>query len=196
MSLSNVDVTKEQLSYSVGLYFNRSEVSVVATLVFSAHGILIGLLKNKDCFRDWMQKDHPQLESKEIWATWNEEWGFLKHARRGVVSRDINEDFVEKILFTAIHDFQSLREKLNDNSLPKSSLEMETYQLWFYAKNSEIFNCSKSKDIIKNADDLFPNIRDMSKNKQIEYGKRVLEKLKKDTVSTAEDAINIHDIRR
>lgn len=185
MLLSNADVAKEQLSYSVGLYFNRSEVSVVATLVFSAYGILIDLLKNKDCFRDWMGEDHPQLRSKDIWDTWNEEWGFLKHARTGVISRDINEDLVEKILFAAIHDFQLLPKKLDDTNLPKSSLEMDTYQLWFYAKNSELLNCQESKNIIARADKLFPTIRNVSKNMQIELGKIFLERLKEDMVSIA-----------
>lgn len=118
----------------------------------------------------------------------------MKHARTGVISRDINEDFVEKILFTAIHDFQLLPEKLN-LSLPKSSLEMDTYQLWFYAINSKILNCPSSKNIITLADDLFPNISNVSKNNQIERGKIVLGKLKKDTVSTAEDTIHIYGVR-
>lgn len=172
MLQSNVSIAKEQLSYAAGLYFSRSEISVVATLTFSAYGILIDLLKGRDCFRDWMQKDHPQITSKKMWKMWNDTWGFLKHGKGGIEEREIDPNLVELILFTAICDFQALPKIFNIYDMPRSSIEMEVYQLWFCAKNEDTFSCEHESIFI--AKNLFSDILRLDKMDQIELGERVL----------------------
>jgi|GEM_PF-6178833 hypothetical protein len=176
MLRSNIDVAKEQLSYAVGLFFNKSEISVVATLGFSAYGILIDLLKDKDCFRDWMQEDHPGVSPKAMWLEWNVTWGFFKHGKNGVEQRTIDENLIEIILFAAIYDFQTLPEKLNTPNLPKPSIEMDIYRFWFCAKNEGIFPCEHENVLI--AKSLFPNIATLDKEEKIELGRKMLSKQK------------------
>lgn len=174
--ISNVEVAKQQLSCAVELFFNKEHMAVVATLVFSAYGILVVLVKDKGCFRDFMQDtaSKDDIASRDLWNEWNSEWGFLKHARSGLESKIINEDFIAQILFTAIYDFQLLRDKLENNSLPAASTAMDLYQSWFYATDSKLMTCEKSLKIKRDANELFPNIKLLSKSRQLDQGKAVI----------------------
>lgn len=175
--ISNVEVAKQQLSCAVELFFNKEHMAVVATLVFSAYGILVDLVKDKGCFRDFMQDtaSKDDIASRDLWNEWNSEWGFLKHARSGLESKIINEDFIAQILFTAIYDFQLLRDKLENNSLPAASIVMELYQMWCYATDSKLSPCDKSLEKKYDANKFFPKIELLSKREQLNQGKLVME---------------------
>lgn len=114
------------------------------------------------------------IASRNLWKEWNSEWGFLKHARSGLESQIINEDSIAQILFIAIYDFQSLRDKLENNSLPAASTAMDLYQLWFYATDSKLMTCEKSLKMKRDANEFFPNIKLLNKSGQLDQGKAVI----------------------
>jgi hypothetical protein len=172
MIQSNIDIAKEQLSYASALFFNKADIGVVATLTYSAYGIIIDLLKGTGCFRDWMQEDHLEIKSKDLWELWNRDWGFLKHAKDGIKEKCLDKDLIKNILFTAIHDFMILPTKLNNPKFPKASIEMEVYQLWFCSINERVF--SKDHEIVIVAKELFSNIADLDNEEQIDLGRKIL----------------------
>lgn len=155
----------KQLNTAITLYLAGDDIVSVQTLVGASHNIVHDLVENKYPNKSWENTvaNDSNMQLRRLLAIAREAQNFLKHAKSDpsdIIT--INSDDTEHLLFLVI---QNLCILLGDNE--KLSNEASTFQLWFMATHNYTFNeyCLSEK---------FKGIEHLSKNKQIEYGNKLL----------------------
>ena len=167
--IGKISVARSQLDTVIKLIFENDDSVSIATLLHPAWHILKDLLRHKaiESSRDWMAKDQlikPQnngLKEKDIWGILNKDWNFLKHASGdpdGVL--DFDDDYLEGVTMFAINDFGQIADQ---------SPNMNIYQLWFIAKNPDLF---KDQSVCEASSSIFPDlhVKDVCEQKQLGLG--------------------------
>jgi hypothetical protein len=162
------------LGTSLKLIFENHDSVSVATLLHPAWHILKDLLRHKkiksslDSMAEiQLQKpENSNLTEKNIWDILNNDWKFIKHADKDHNEiLDFDDDYLEGVTMFAITDF---------SEVSTQSSRMDLYQLWFIAKNPDIFNSTNGEgiNVYERAILIYPDLHDLhakeiSEQKQI-----------------------------
>ena len=179
VTINKITAASCQIDTAIEVIFRNTDVVSPIVLTSSAWSLIKDLLKinkEKDFSRTWMvelfppedgilSKDH----ANSIYKKLDEPWNFFKHAEFDHSKLlKIADDIVESMLLLVIHDF---------SLLAKESLYMDTYKLWFYAKNKDIFDRPITKDLYSSACEIFSDIGSKSLAEQRNQGLKEIMKL-------------------
>lgn len=172
--LDKISVARSQIDTTIKLIFENHDSISVATLLHPAWHILKDLLGHKKIksSRDSMAEiqlqktENSNLTEQDIWKILNTDWNFMKHAK-GDPDEILyfEDDYLEGVTMFLISDF---------SEIATQSSRMDIYQLWFIAKNPDIFN-SKNREginVYEEAILAYPDLHDLhakeiSEQKQI-----------------------------
>ncbi|MDI1227320.1 MAG: hypothetical protein PSY14_06520 [bacterium] len=155
-----------QLDTATELLLSSRDLLSAAVLIHSAWSVTKDLLAHKktESSRSWMAELFPQLTEIEIWRKLDEVWTFSKHANKdpdAVIQ--FSGGYVEAVLFLAIYDFSQIS--------PVKSKTMDIYELWFIAKNANLFS---GHEVFIQASKLFPDLASLSYKQQAIAGFKLI----------------------
>jgi len=153
-----------QLDTAIKLLLTSEDDVSVCVLIHSAWSILKDLHrhKNSKSSRDWVVECFPDDKPKDTWKVLDSNWNFFKHANTEHNEvLDFDAGYLEYALMFALNDFGLLSAK---------STSMEVYQLWFIAKYQEYFTEENSRELLENANNLFPDLPSKPANQQRNMG--------------------------
>jgi hypothetical protein len=170
--LSHVNVAELQLICAINLLFKNENEVPILVLLHGAWSISKDILKHKgiESSRNWIAQDNMRegLSEKDIWKILDSFWNFCKHADQNPEELvEFPKDYVEIALSFAIDDYSKL--------CKDKPIEMDVYQLWFVAKNCNLFG---TLEITKGANIFFPNISELSVPNQRARGLEILQQEK------------------
>ena len=160
-----ITVARGQLDTAIELILGDKDIISSVVLVHSAWSVLKDLLKvrNIKSSRSWMPELLSELSENEVWKKIDQVWNFSKHAKGDPESFiEFKADYIEGALCMALYDF---------SQIGKQSRIMDIYQLWFIAKNKELFGQHK---IFLEAERLFPDMQSKGDKEQKELALRAI----------------------
>lgn len=159
--LDKITAARRQLGTAIELLFENRDVVSICVLMHGAWSIVKDLMKHRELesSRDWMPEHFPNMSETEVWKKLTSVWSFSKHAKKDPDSvLELQVDHVERALFLAVHDFQQIS---------ISSDNIDTFQLWFVAKNKDLF---ESYEPFQHASEFFPDLSAMNPIEQRKAG--------------------------
>jgi hypothetical protein len=169
-TLTKIDAARRQLETSIQLFFDAADPVSIFSLASNAWEIIDTLcgIRGVKSLSSESQENVP--DGKHLKYDYiNEPYrNFFKHADRAPDGSINGFDGTkcDALLFLAVEDYIRL--------MSKSPIEFQVFQLWFLAINHEKLHEDSFIKIVKQADIIFPSIRDLPRHEQLRLGKRSL----------------------
>ncbi len=171
MKLTKIDSARCQLETAIRLFFNNEDAVSIFSLASNSWEIIDSLCNHKgiaSLSNETREHSTDGLDLKKDLI--NEPFrNFFKHADRDPQSVIDGFDHQEcdPIIFLAVVDYLRL--------CKKSPIEFQVYQSWYLAVNIEKVADDWIARMIETINDFFPKIRELSRERQVLMGKKVLE---------------------
>lgn len=167
--IDKIQAASRQIDTSIELLFNNKDQVSICMLLHSAWSVLKDLANfysKGDTSRIWIADLHPRESQNIVWKKIDELWNFCKHAKNDPNKcYEFLEDYSEPALMLVIYDF---------SLISYTTPHMQLYQLWFVSKNKDAF---EAYDYLREANEIFPKINEMSVRDQRSFGYRELQKV-------------------
>lgn len=168
MIVSKLDAASRQLNVAVRLFFAEQDLIAVHTLVGAASLILSDLVTIRKSDDSWDKNAQlaNHLSQRAYYRIARKAQNFFKHAKSDPEETlDFKDTETEGLMMCAI---------LNCGELQQLSIEMSVFQLWYLGTRADVLG--DDYPFVKESLELFPGIRNLRREEQIELGRKVLEK--------------------
>lgn len=166
--IAKLDAASRQLNAAISLLFDGADPIVVHTLAVAASNVFSDVIDKRSGIQSWREKmriDHG-LSKAAIKDVMHSAWNFFKHGDRdpeGILEFDESES--EHLVFFAT---------LECGELQSTSIQMQTFQLWFLASGT--FDFGAENEIQKTAELVFPGLRALPRSQKLSTGAEMLAK--------------------
>ena len=168
VQVAKLEAASRQLNAAISLLFGGGDPIVVHTLAVAASNIFSDVLDKKGGSQSWREKlrvDHG-LSKAQVRDVMHGAWNFFKHGDRdptGVLEFDERE--CEHLIFFAT---------LECGELQPTSIQMQTFQLWFLARGA--LDLGSDNEIQQTAIAIFPGLGSLERSEQLRVGETMLAK--------------------
>lgn len=177
MRFAKQEVAIRQLDTAINLLFDGRDVVSVHTLASAASAVFADLVKatGQERWRDRIVACFPGQED-EVIGTLRRAENFFKHADRDHGDElEFDETTNDETIIVATLEYGEL---LRGTGRMVSG-PMSVFQLWYFAKNPEALLIDPElggADFVEKAQQCFPDLSDMPRDRQLAEGANVLER--------------------
>jgi len=174
--LTKQDVAIRQLITAIRLFFDDGDPISIFSLAANSWEIIDVLCNEKNIDSVSNQTRENISNGKDLKYDYiNSPYrNFFKHADRDPKGtlQDFEASHTDSILFLGVEDYTRL--------FNKSPIELQVFQLWFIATNMDKVSDAKYDEFFQTISDVFPNIKNISRQEKLLMGKNLLIKTGKD----------------
>ena len=175
--LTKQDVARRQLVTSIRLFFENGDPVSIYTLASNAWEVIDVLCKKTgiDSLSNETREHMPKgkdLKKDYINSPYR---NFFKHADRDPDARvkDFDEKKCDDIIFLGVEDYLRL--------FGQSPVEFQAFQLWYLAVKLEKVSDDALEKVREKTDQIFPNIRNLSREEKLIMGKEIMDEASTDS---------------
>lgn len=166
IQVSKLEAAQRQLDVAIRMLFADADPIAVHTLVGAASIIFTDMVEKLVPDKSWdkMAQNANDLTPVEYFNIMRKAQNFFKHARDDhdtTLDFDLND--TESLAFWAV---------MNAGELAPLSIEAQVFQLWYIASHSPVSDDNESP--LREAIQLFGDLRSKSRKERIQTGARVL----------------------